>query len=138
MNKLQKRSSKHLTQSSVSGSEKRICQNLDCLLQTEQQRNSTYQKIEDLHHKLKSDSTDRRNVEKQIASEEIALDKIFTEFKSNQSALEMAIARCRVCLVEESTDIDTDTSSGASTPLTEDEFTSIITSRKDDFSVEDE
>ena len=66
---------------------------MDRLLQTELRRKSTYKKIENIHKNLKSSSTDHHNIEEQIAIEEDVLDKIFTELKSSQSPLEMAITR---------------------------------------------
>ena len=81
----------------TSGSGKKVRENLDRLLQAEFHRKTTYKKIEDLHNNLKSFSTDRHKNEEKIANEEDNLDRIFTELKSSQSALEMAITRSHVC-----------------------------------------
>ncbi len=127
---------------SKSGSDKKVRENLDRLLQTELHRKSTYKKIENLHKNLKSSSTDRQKIKAQIAIEEDVLDKIFTELKSSQSSLEMAITRSSVCQVN-ATDIVTDSDKSVnlntvavSPGLTEDEIMHVVTSTMDDFSVE--
>ncbi|CAB4022988.1 Hypothetical predicted protein [Paramuricea clavata] len=110
--------------------------------QTELRRKSTYKKIENLHKNLKSSSTDHHNIEEQIAIEEDVLDKIFTELKSSQSSLEMAITRSSVCQAD-ATDIVTDSDKSVnlktvavSPGLTEDEIMHVVTSTMDDFRVE--
>jgi hypothetical protein len=77
----------------------------------------------------------------QIAIEEDVLDKIFTELKSSQSSLEMAVTRSSVC--QNATDIVTDSDKpvnlntvAVSPGLTEDEIMHVVTSTMDDFSVE--
>jgi hypothetical protein len=49
---------KRLDNNEKSGSDKKIRENLDRLLQTELRRKSTYKKIENLHKNLKNSSTD--------------------------------------------------------------------------------
>jgi septal ring factor EnvC (AmiA/AmiB activator) len=121
---------------------KRLDNNENCLLQTKLRRKSTYKKIENLHKNLKSSSTDHHNIEEQIAIEEDVLDKIFTELKSSQSSLEMAITRSSVCQAD-ATDIVTDSDKSVnlktvavSPGLTEDEIMHVVTSTMDDFRVE--
>ena len=89
-----------------------------------------------------SPSTDHHNIEEQIAIEEDVLDKIFTELKSSQSSLEMAIARSSVCQAD-ATDIVTDSDKSVnlktvavSPGLTEDKIMHVVTSTMDDFRVE--
>lgn len=118
----------------------KVGEKLDRLLQTELRRKSSYKKIEDLHENLKSSTTDRHNIKKQIASEEDILSKIFTELKASQSALEMAIGRSCVCRLDDTvTDSDTSVDSNMafmSPALTEDETMNVVLSTMDDFSVE--
>ena len=126
---------------SKSGSGKKVRENLDRLLQTELRRKSTYKKIENLHKNLKSSSTDHQKIKAQIAIEEDVLDKIFTELKSSQSSLEMAVTRSSVCQNATDTVTDSDKSVNLNTVavspgLTEDEIMHVVTSTMDDFSVE--
>ena len=117
----------------------KVGENLDRLLHTELRRKSSYKKIEDLHENLKSSTADRHNIEKQIANEEDLLNKIFTELKASQSALEMAISRSCICRLDETvSDSDTSVDSDLTfTPaLTEDETMNVVLSTMDDFSVE--
>ena len=131
---------KRLDNNEKSGSDKKIRVNLDRLLQTELRRKSTYKKIENLHKNLKSSSTDHHNIEEQIAIEEDVLDKIFTELKSSQSSLEMAITRSSVGQAD-ATVTDSDKSVNLKTVavspgLAEDEIMHVVTSTMDDFRVE--
>lgn len=118
---------------------KKILENLDRLLQAEFNRKTSYKRIEDLHKDLKSSSTDRHKNEEKISNEEDILDTIFTELKSSQLALEMAITRS--CVYRED-DVDScknnsvDSMTCKSPELTDDEMMNVVTSTMEDFNVE--
>ncbi len=71
--------------------EKKISQNLDCMLKLDFKRSETYKKIEDLHKQPKYTGEIREN--------DTALHKLFTELKSTQNLLEMAITHAKLLLL---------------------------------------
>ena len=126
----------------TSGNHKKIRENLDRMLQAELCRKSSYEKIEDLHNASKNYSTERGKIEENIENEEDALDRVITDLKSSQAALEMAIKHSRLYIrhsKENSSNVmekvDPELQVPKITELSDDEMNALVASTIDDFSV---
>lgn len=117
--------------------EKKINQKLDCMLKVDFKRKKMYETIEDLHKQLKYPGSTCRHIEDQIRENETALDKLFTELKSAQNALEMTITgvKCNVNKAPVATDYNWEEIKVPE--LTDEEINEISHSVLEDFEGED-
>lgn len=128
---------KNMRSMKTSEEEKKNNQKLDCLLKVDFKRKKIYETIEDLHKQLKYPGSKCRHIEDQIKENETALDKLFTELKSAQNALEMTIsgAKCNVSNASVATNYNCEEMKVPE--LTDEEINEISHSVVDDFEGED-